>query len=85
MRYRHCDRRRQLAARTKLIALLERLLAASRIKEEEQPITGGIAFFSTQPAWSDYLFYSDTFVQPNGLPDAPRAVRKMPSAKPILR
>lgn len=27
--------------------VLERLLAVSRIKEEEQPITGGIALFST--------------------------------------
>nr|WP_315383243.1 hypothetical protein [uncultured Sphingomonas sp.] len=60
-----------MAARTKLIALIERLLAASGIKEEEQPITGGIAFFSTQPASFDYLFYSNTFVQPNGHPDAP--------------
>jgi hypothetical protein len=46
----HCDRRKQIAARTNLIALIERLLAASQIEERRAAITGRFTFLGIEPA-----------------------------------
>lgn len=71
-------------ARAELISLIERLLAVPETEEEEHAITDRISFLSPDPAWSDYLFYSDAFLQTDGHPDVPRVVEKMLRAKPIL-
>jgi len=71
-------------ARAELITLIERLLAVPATEEEEQAITDRISLLSPDPAWSDYLFYSDAFQQPDGHPDVIRVVDKILNTKPIL-
>nr|WP_315384909.1 hypothetical protein [uncultured Sphingomonas sp.] len=73
-----------MEARAELITLIERLLAVPATEEEEQAVTDRISLLSPDPAWSDYLFYSDAFLQPDGHPDAARVVEKILSAKPIV-
>ena len=64
--------------------LIAALLEMSKTEEEEDIIFSRISVLSPDPEWSDHIFHSNEYSQPDGGFDIDGVVAKIFNYKPIL-
>ncbi|WP_267433019.1 hypothetical protein [Sphingomonas sp. GM_Shp_1] len=63
--------------------LLRRFIDVPKDEEEDMCLSNEICRLSPDPKWSDYIFYSQEFVDGNGNIDIDRLVDKLMAFKPV--